>query len=203
MIIALVSQKGGAGKTTLSVNIAALAATNGIDVALVDLDPQASASAWCAARGADDIRLEACHPPMLTKTISRLRMGGAGLVIIDTPPHSSTAAANAVRAADFVVVPVRPASFDLAAVADTAELVRHVSGRAGAVLNAVPPSTNVAEPAAALLAEQGLPVLARIGQRMAVQHAATAGRGVVETEPRSQAASEIVDLWNAITERVP
>src|SRR5512132_3136641 len=188
MILSFISQKGGSGKTTLSVNLAALASSNGVPVAIVDLDPQASASAWCAARGTDDIRHEACHPPLLARTLERLREAGIALIVIDTPPHNSTAAANAIRASDFVAVPVRPSSFDLAAVTETVDLVRHANGRAGAVLNSVPSSTSVSDPAAAFLAQQNLVVLSRVGQRMAFQHAASTGRGVVETEPKSKAA---------------
>lgn len=201
MILSFISQKGGSGKTTLSVNVAALAAANGVPVAIIDLDPQASASAWCAARCTDDIRHEACHPPLLARTLERLGEAGFALIVIDTPPHNSTAAANAIRASDFVAVPVRPSSFDLAAVAETADLVRHANGRAGAVLNSVPSSTSVSDPAASFLAQQNLVVLSRVGQRMAFQHAATTGRGVIETEPKSKAAEEIVELWNAITKR--
>src|SRR5512147_787744 len=189
MILSFISQKGGSGKTTLSVNLAALAAANGVPVAIVDLDPQASASAGCAARGTDDIRHEACHPPLLARTLERLRNAGVALIVIDTPPHNSTAAANAIRAADVVAVPVRPSSFDLAAIAETADL------------NAVPASTSISDPAVAFLAHQNLVVLSRVGQRMAFQHAAATGRGVIETEPRSKAAEEIVALWNALQKR--
>ena len=147
MVLSFISQKGGSGKTTLSVNVAALAAANGVPVAIIDLDPQASASAWCAARCTDDIRHEACHPPLLARTLERLGEAGFALIVIDTPPHNSTAAANAIRASDFVAVPVRPSSFDLAAVAETADLVRHANGRAGAVLNSVPSLTSVSDPA--------------------------------------------------------
>src|SRR5512133_4009485 len=100
MILSFISQKGGSGKTTLSVNLAALASSDGVRVAIVDLDPQASASAWCAARGTDDIRHEACHPPLLARTLERLREAGIALIVIDTPPHNSTAAANAIRASE-------------------------------------------------------------------------------------------------------
>src|SRR5512147_2509288 len=75
MILSFISQKGGSGKTTLSVNLAALASTNGVPVAIVDLDPQASASAWCTARVTDDIRHEACPPPLLARTLESVARG--------------------------------------------------------------------------------------------------------------------------------
>lgn len=80
MILSFISQKARSGKTTLSVNLAALAASNGVSVAIVDLDPHASASAWCAARGDDDIRHEVCHPPLLARVLERLRDQNLGPV---------------------------------------------------------------------------------------------------------------------------
>ena len=201
MILSFVSQKGGSGKTTLSVNFAALAFGHNIPVAIIDLDPQASASAWGAMRG-EGIKVEACHPPLLIRTLEFLKNDGCQLVIIDTPPHNSTAAANAIRVSDFVVIPVRPASFDLAAVSDTIELIKANNRNAGFVINSVPPNTTVAESAEKILQESGLKILGYVGQRMNIQHALTAGRGVVEADPKSQSSKEIIDIWNKIVEKV-
>lgn len=201
MIISFVSQKGGSGKTTLSVNFATLAFTGGVNVAIIDLDPQASASAWSAVRGGEII-VEACHPPLLNKTIEALKNKSYQLIIIDTPPHNSTAAANAIRASDFVLVPIRPSSFDLAAVSDTISLIKTNSANAACIINSVPPNTIVADKAEHLLSDNGLECIGRIGQRMAIQHALTIGKGVVETEPKSQSSEEIIDIWNKIIKRV-
>lgn len=201
MILSFVSQKGGSGKTTLSVNFATLAFNGGVQVAIIDLDPQASASAWSAVRGTD-ILVEACHPPLLNKTIETLTNKDYQLIIIDTPPHNSTAAANAIRASNFVLVPVRPSSFDLAAVNDTINLIKTSSAQAACIMNSVPPNTVVADKAEKLLSENGLECIGRIGQRMAIQHALTVGKGVIETDPKSPSAEEIIDIWNKIIKRV-
>jgi len=124
------------------------------------------------------------------------------LIFIDTPPHNSTAAANAIKASDFVVVPVRPSSFDLVATTSTLDLIKANITPSGAVLNAIPSGTTVANSAEAFLVESGFEILGRVGQRMAIQHALTGGRGVVESEPQSSAAKEITSLWNKIVETV-
>ncbi len=201
MIISFISQKGGSGKTTLCVNMAALAFSNGVSVAIIDLDPQASSSSWVAVRN-DALTVLSCHPPLLNKTIEYLQGNGYSLIFIDTPPHNSTAAANAIKVADFVVVPVRPSSFDLAATSATLDLIKANTTPSGAVLNAIPSGTTVADSAEDFLLESGFEVLGRIGHRMAIQHALTAGKGVVELDPNSLASEEITSLWNSIVERM-
>ena len=201
MIISFVSQKGGSGKTTLCVNMAALAAMNNVLVAIIDLDPQASATSWSAVRE-DVFTVVSCHPPFLDKTIQSLQDKGHTLIFIDTPPHNSTAAANAIKASDFVVVPVRPSSFDLVATTSTLDLIKANTTPAGAVLNAIPSGTTVADSAEEFLVESGFEILGRVGHRMAIQHALTSGKGVVEVEPQSSASEEITSLWNNIYKRI-
>lgn len=201
MIISLISQKGGSGKTTLCVNMAALAFKNNVSVAIIDLDPQASSSSWAASRE-DSLTVVSCHPPFLDKTIQSLLDKRHTLIFIYTPPHNSTAAANAIKISDFVVVPVRPSSFDLVATTSTLDLIKSNTIPSGAVLNAIPSGTTVANGAEDFLIESGFEILGRVGHRMAIQHALTAGQGVVESEPQSAAAEEITSLWNKIAGKV-
>lgn len=198
--LAFVSQKGGAGKSTIAASIAALAASEGVKTAVIDLDPQASISAWHTVRGSEDIELVQSHPPQLSATVSKLKKDGYQLVVIDTAPHNSGAAANAIKAADFTVIPLRPSGFDLAAAQETFELLTHNKGKGGAVINAVPPGTSVESQAVDFVKGAGITVLGRIGQRIAFQHAIGAGMGVTEYESSGQAAVELIELWNAIQE---
>lgn len=204
MIIAIVSQKGGAGKTTVATNLATVGVKNGLSVHLIDLDPQASATNWHLARDADDIELTVCHPPMLAKTVDKINImtskGSENLIIIDTPPHNSTAAANAVKVADMVLIPVRPSSFDLSAIQDTVDLIEQNKTPFAAIINAVPANSKVEEAAIEFLHEYGVEhVIGSLGQRMAFQHATADGKGVVEIE-NGKSAQEVNNLWRNLND---
>ena len=116
-IVAVISQKGGAGKTTLAVSLAVAAEKQDVPTVLIDLDPQSSAKTW------HDIRAEKQAPFVVSAQASRLedmievaRANGAELVIIDTAPRTPNAALGAARAADLVLIPCRPAILDLKAI---------------------------------------------------------------------------------------
>jgi chromosome partitioning protein len=197
-VLAFVSQKGGAGKSTLAASIAALAARQGISTAVIDLDPQASISAWHTVRDSEDIELVQCHPPQLAATVAKLKKAKCQLVIIDTAPHNSSAAANAIEVADFTVIPVRPSAFDLAAAQETFNLLRHKQSKGGAVLNAAPPGKTAEQQAVDFIEAMGVSVLGKVGHRVAFQHAVSAGMGPTEYDSGSQAAAEVIDLWNTL-----
>ena len=198
LTIAIVSQKGGAGKSTLSASLAAYCATNGVKTAVIDLDPQASLSTWHGLRKAQDIELRPCHPPQVSRTVDQLAAQGFELCIIDTPPHSSTAAANAISAATLTIVPVRPSAFDLVGVQATFDLIEQHKGKAGAVLMAVPSASSVEVAATEFIDGSGIQVMGRTGHRIAFQHSINAGLGVTELAASSPAAKEITELWKSI-----
>jgi chromosome partitioning protein len=196
--LAFVSQKGGAGKSTIAANIAAYAASNGIKTVIIDLDQQASISAWHASREDDSIHIIPSHPPLLAKYVAQCDQQGYQLCVIDTPPHNSTAAANAISVADLTIIPVRPSAFDLVAAQATFDLLAQNGGKGGAVINAVPSGTKVIDDATAFVKDAGITVIGRTGQRIAYQHATTKGQGVTEYEPSGRASGEIKELWTAI-----
>ena len=194
--IALVNQKGGCGKTTLALHLAAAFWLAGEDVLVVDLDPQASAAEWHDARENPMPHVESVQPARLGKVLAHAREIGTGALIIDTAPHNEAAALDAARAADLVIVPCQPSIMDLRAMRKTADLLRLVKVPAVAVLNNVPPSGTVADEAAEMIAEAlGLPVCPiRIGDRVAYSRCLISGQVAQEIEPKGKATSEIEQL---------
>jgi chromosome partitioning protein len=196
--IALVSQKGGAGKTTLAVHLGAFAAASGYGACIVDIDPQASAAAWGDWRKGEDPDVITAHPPRLLKTLDDAASAGVEVAIIDTPPHADSAAREAVKVADLVLIPCRPRMFDLHAIQATADLVNFAGKKAFVVFNAAPPNaTRLFAEVSKVIEGFGLkaaPVV--ISDRAAYHHSVPAGRTASEIEPVSRAAAEIEALWN-------
>lgn len=202
--LAIISQKGGSGKTTLAVHLAAYAVGKKVKTALIDLDPQASAYKWNERRTDDDPKspkLDAIKGTVaqLGGFLQLAEHNGIALVIIDTAPHSNSAAAIVAQRADFVLMPCRPALFDLDAIASTVEIVTSAATPAAVVLNAAPRGKLVDE-ARAALEGQGITVLPSIiYQRAAYSHAVIDGRAVHEYEPQGKAAEEITHLYGNIS----
>ena len=138
-ILALISQKGGAGKTTLALNLAVAAVMDGKQTAVIDLDPQTSATDWGDSREKEAPVVVAAVANRLTKVLEAAASSGADLAVIDTAPHSESASLAAARAADLVLIPCRPSILDLRAIGSTVDLVNLAQAQASIVLNAVPP----------------------------------------------------------------
>lgn len=100
LTIALISQKGGVGKTTLAIHLATAFEKHGRQTLLVDLDPQSSAAEWKDARAAERPYVMAVPPSRLVKTLETARANNAQVVILDTAPHSEGTALDAARASD-------------------------------------------------------------------------------------------------------
>jgi chromosome partitioning protein len=199
--IAFFSQKGGAGKTTLALHTAVAALQEGLRVAVLDLDPQASALAWSRLRrGSSDPVVVAVPDSQLAHALEGAANDRFDLAIIDSPPHAAPVAARIVAAADLVVVPVRPSPMDLAALPATLRLIG--SKRAGFVLSACPQRAPETEETRALLSEHGYPVWGPVTDRRAFFRALTAGQSVSEFEPEGAAADEIRALFSAIRQEL-
>jgi chromosome partitioning protein len=126
--IAIISQKGGSGKTTIAVHLAVCAQRARKRAAIIDLDPQASALEWQSRRKADTPEVITATPEQLSGLLNEAKKNGADLAIIDTAPHSDRAATIAAELADLVLIPCRPAAFDVAAIGTTLNLLKLIKG---------------------------------------------------------------------------
>ena len=130
--VSVIAQKGRAGKTTLSLSLACAAASQGLSAVVVDLDPQASVASWGDRRGSDTPAVVPAHAPRLERILAAAVAQGVALAVVDTAPRAEQGAVAAARAADLVLVPCRPAVYDVETVAGTCDLVAAVAYAAAA-----------------------------------------------------------------------
>lgn len=202
--ISVISQKGGAGKTTLVLHIAVAAELAGYSTALLDMDPQGTAEAWAGWRGDAPPAVVAAKATTLVRTLERAGNAGVGVVVIDTPPLAEAEAREAARAADLVLIPCRPRAFDLHAIRTTADLARFAGKPAFAVFNAGPPrAPSLYAEATGVVQRIGLTVAPmRLSDRAAFHQTTGSGRAAQEVEASGKAAQEIAQLWRWLCEQV-
>lgn len=202
--IALISQKGGGGKTTIAVHLATALQALGHETLVIDLDPQASASEWKDARVAERPYVMAVPPSRLLKALETARQGGATVAVLDTAPHSEGTALEAARASDLILVPCQPSIMDLRAMRKTADLLNYLNKPTFAVLNEVSTQGSVADDAAkAITVQFGLAVApVRLGQRVAFNRCLLTGQTAQEVEPDGKAALEALALSEWVSKQV-
>ncbi len=116
--VAILSQKGGSGKTTLTLHLAVASGRAGKAAAVIDLDPQASAAGWKDSRPGEAPVVVPVPPSRLPHALQAAKSGGAQLTLIDTAPHAAEAALAAAEAADLILIPCRPGILDLRAIGE-------------------------------------------------------------------------------------
>lgn len=196
-VVAILSQKGGTGKTTLALHLAVAAERAGHVAAVIDLDPQASAAGWKDSRPGETPVVVPIPASRLAQALDLARAAEAEIVLLDTAPHSSDVALAAAEAADLVLIPCRAGILDLRAIGATARLAKIAGKPAHVVLNSMPPrASNVIADAREAVAVHGLAVApVTIQQRVAYAHALTAGQTAQEYDPDGKAAEEITELY--------
>lgn len=206
--LAVLSRKGGTGKTTVAVHLAMAAWLSGRGVLLADCDRQGSAQEWRRERTSSGPVVFSTKTPALFATQQAAKRAGRQLMIIDTSPSASEDLAEAVRCADYCLMVLRPSFLDVRAVRETAELVARFGKPGAFVINQAPPRRSGREMACvgdtvAQLVAMGRPVLPiGLRARIAYQTAVAEGRSVQETAPQSAAALEIGGLWRAVEEQL-
>ena len=194
--LAVISQKGGAGKTTTAVHLAVAAQQEGYRVAVIDLDPQATARKWGDKRQDPEPEVIGDHAERLPQLVEAACANGADLLIIDTAPNADRASLAAARAADLILIPCRPAAFDLEAIEATRDLAAIAKKPAYVVLNSAPIRSAITEEARRGLEAQGERVCPHVVfVRVAYSHPVIDGRTALEFEPDGKAAEEVRALF--------
>lgn len=205
--LALVTQKGGSGKTTIAASLAVAAAEAGETVIALDLDPQGSLMQWGNDREAETPAVDQIDSERLARLPELLRsLEGAGmtLAILDCPGVHSTATSLAMNAADLCLLPARPTLMDIRASKPTVQTLMGLSRPFAFILNQCPPNRTSGRTtdAAEGLHMMGSLAPIMLGIRADYQDAMAAGQGVSEYAPDGKAAEEIRQLWSWTAKRL-
>ena len=199
-VLAVIGQKGGSGKTTTALGLAVAAMLARREVAVIDLDPQATATNWSDRRGDDTPAVVSCQVSRLEQVLAAAEAQGAQLAIIDTPGKSTDALIAAAKAADFVLMPIQPQLFDIETLRSLNDVLNLAGHPAAAVLvNRAPVQGNRHVETQEAAAAQGFTVCpVVIFSRAAHGDAGNIGRTALEYDPQGKAAQEMTKLYDYI-----
>ena len=206
-VIVFASRKGGSGKSTLTAHLAAHANRPSRRCMLIDADPQGSISLWHKLRGTAEPQLRSGLRG-IADTVEQARLDGVEWAFVDTPPNMSAAVTEAISTATLVIVPVRLAVFDLAAVKETIDFARASKKPFALVINAVPPRRDNTESpfvtqVREVLASLNVPVWAgQITHRTIYSLSLEYGEGRANTIMTRRRPRRSSNLWAAIERSV-
>jgi chromosome partitioning protein len=202
-VLAVTSQKGGSGKTTLCGHLAVQAEAAGQGpVAVIDTDPQGSLSVWWNAREAETPAFARTAIANLHQDLANLRAAGVRLVLIDTPPAITATILEVVRAADLVLIPVRPSPHDLVAAGPTVALVEKLSKPLVFVINGASARARITGEAAIALSQHGTVAPTIVHQRTDFAASMIDGRTVMELPKAERSREEIEGVWHYVGRRL-
>ncbi len=202
-VLAMASQKGGSGKTTLSGHLAVQAQLAGQGpVVLIDIDPQGSLSDWWNEREAEMPAFAQTSVARLAADLELLRYQGFKLAVIDTPPAITMAIQSVIAVAELIIIPTRPSPHDLRAVGATVDLCDRSSKPLIFVVNAATPKARITTEASLALSQHGTVAPIIVHQRTEFAASMIDGRTVMETEPGAKSAGEIAALWTYVHDRL-
>ena len=198
--ITIAQQKGGAGKTTITAQLAVALSRSGLRVGVIDIDPQGSLARWFEVRealvegGTETLSVIQASGWRLSTELDRMKRN-TDVVLIDSPPHAETDVRLAVRAADLILIPIQPSPMDLWATQATLDQAKKESTPVLMVFNRTPTRGRLVEAVRKKISDMAVPVAqAVLGNRVAFASSMMEGKGVVESNPRHTATKEIKAL---------
>jgi len=206
--VALLTRKGGSGKTTCAIHMGVLAQQSGLRVLFFDLDPQRSLATWWRSREDEAPGLVETDARRFAELLKRADTDGYDLAVVDTPPAVSFDTAKIAALADLALVPLRPSILDIYAVASTVDVVRATKTPTLLVLNACPAPREMQEAATTLEARKALTdagqslATVSLAQRLDYTRALNGGEAVNEFAPASKAAQEMRQLWDEVQRKL-
>lgn len=187
----------------MAINLACAAELKDLTAAVIDIDPQASATGWGDSRENEGPTVISAQAARLEQLLKVAEENETDLVVIDTAPHSESSSLVAARLADLILIPCRPAILDLRAIGLSIDLANLARQEAMVVLNAVPPRGSLGEEARDAIASYGARVTqSELGHRAAFMHSLTVGLSAQEYEAGGKAALEVSDLYSELQNNV-
>ena len=202
-VIGILNQKGGVGKTTLSTCLSVAYEQDKKSVALIDLDPQATACFWSDTREDATPAVVSIQPVRLKSIIEGAKSNNTDIVIIDGAAVQKEIAYDVGQIADYVLIPTKPAVFDVTSMQETIKILEQHNTPYSVILNMVSPVGKELEDFAKLAIDLNIPLCPiSIGNRKDFFRAQNIGLAVQEHEPDSKASLEIIEIYKYINQQI-
>lgn len=201
--IAVLSQKGGSGKTTIALNLGVAASLNKKKSVIIDIDPQISITQWGDTRKKENPTVISVQASRLSNTLQVCLDNKVDFVFIDTAPHAEQSALLAARQADLVIIPCKPSIIDIRAIKSTIDICKMAEVKYFVILNQVLSRSNLTQDALDALNELHIPIApVNIGHRISYINSVTQGQGVMEFDFKGKSFQEVNKLYKFVMKQV-